>query len=550
MPYKGPNDARLPSNVKKFGAKDRRQWVSIFNGTYKSCRKGGGKHITCESKAFRIANGVLKKKTKEKSMRKKKKLLDKLLSVIREEIPNVERASGLRSLYDQLWSLLSENKETRNAWPIDIYYDAGKLYAIVAKKGLLYRTELTIDNGEMAIGDLKRVEIKHVPVKTRTRVFRDKATGRARWVSISNTAVLNREAQIDTRDLFDSFVEHAQETGEYPYRTFFHQGEKFRTGQCDFMAREKNVFITSGIYDEDNFLADAEIKALERDGDYWGESIGFYPSEDPEMVEIAADVRVPCYRDGVIEEISTLPESRASAHFTLTRVATMEVKRMRDDVEKALRKLIGSDEDTDEFIESVDMTNRSIEEDDLVTRETDEETETTESGEGEGETGESEEGESEESEGEESEGEEEEGDLIEGTSETFEVNLDEEAVRAISSAIAESGALANALKPLLTRIDTLEASVGEVVDAHNAIAKQAEKQLNDVARRLEKIESEDEQRIHELVSDMPRRSLIQVGYRPTNVKRDSDEDDEEESGEQAQDSDAIAKEFLESLPPL
>src|SRR3990172_6867137 len=58
MPYSGPADTSLPSNVKKLDTKQRRQWVSVFNSAYARCQKKGGSN--CESFAFRNANGVLK----------------------------------------------------------------------------------------------------------------------------------------------------------------------------------------------------------------------------------------------------------------------------------------------------------------------------------------------------------------------------------------------------------------------------------------------------------------------------------------------------------
>ena len=60
MPYSGASDPNLPSNVKKMPSKRRRQWVSIFNRTMASCTGDD-----CEAKAFRIANGVLKRQSKD-----------------------------------------------------------------------------------------------------------------------------------------------------------------------------------------------------------------------------------------------------------------------------------------------------------------------------------------------------------------------------------------------------------------------------------------------------------------------------------------------------
>src|SRR3990167_979269 len=60
MPYSGASDPNLPANVKKMPAKKRRQCVHIFNSTMASCEGDD-----CEGKAFRVANGVLKKKDME-----------------------------------------------------------------------------------------------------------------------------------------------------------------------------------------------------------------------------------------------------------------------------------------------------------------------------------------------------------------------------------------------------------------------------------------------------------------------------------------------------
>lgn len=60
-PYSGPDDPKLPSNVKKLPAKKRRQWVAVWNSVYRKCRSKGGAKKTCEARAFRQANGVVRR---------------------------------------------------------------------------------------------------------------------------------------------------------------------------------------------------------------------------------------------------------------------------------------------------------------------------------------------------------------------------------------------------------------------------------------------------------------------------------------------------------
>jgi len=61
MPYSGPDDDKLPDNVKKMGKKKREQWVAVWNSAYKRCRDDGGDD--CEAAAFVQANGVVARET-------------------------------------------------------------------------------------------------------------------------------------------------------------------------------------------------------------------------------------------------------------------------------------------------------------------------------------------------------------------------------------------------------------------------------------------------------------------------------------------------------
>jgi hypothetical protein len=50
----------LPPNVQKLPEKQQRQWVDIWNSTYKRCKDKGGSDKDCESSAFAQANGTVK----------------------------------------------------------------------------------------------------------------------------------------------------------------------------------------------------------------------------------------------------------------------------------------------------------------------------------------------------------------------------------------------------------------------------------------------------------------------------------------------------------
>ena len=59
MPYASVDD--LPKYVRKLDAKQQRRWRDIWNSAYASCTKKGGSAKSCETSAFKQANGVVLK---------------------------------------------------------------------------------------------------------------------------------------------------------------------------------------------------------------------------------------------------------------------------------------------------------------------------------------------------------------------------------------------------------------------------------------------------------------------------------------------------------
>ncbi|KKK61600.1 hypothetical protein LCGC14_3012730, partial [marine sediment metagenome] len=60
MPYSGPNDSKLPKNVRALSIARRKQWVNVFNSSFEACKKAG--RSECDGEAMRKANGVVKEK--------------------------------------------------------------------------------------------------------------------------------------------------------------------------------------------------------------------------------------------------------------------------------------------------------------------------------------------------------------------------------------------------------------------------------------------------------------------------------------------------------
>ena len=211
-------------------------------------------------------------------------------------------------------------------------------------------------------------EVEPEEMRSQTTIRRQ-VDGRYRWFGVSCSAVLNRSGAFDTRSLFDLFAESFKSEKREVIRQFYHQGSQFRTGVVDFVARDGNLLITSGIYD-DSPLAMAEVQARMKDPEYWGDLIGFVATE-PEMVKFQDGIEIPAYTRGILREVSTLPEVDAASHYTVQSVTNEEVTRMlQGKALEAFVQLWGGDEEKARkwLEENPDKMNRAIETLGLQTR--------------------------------------------------------------------------------------------------------------------------------------------------------------------------------------
>ena len=282
-----------------------------------------------------------------------------------ESVMEKARALSMDDIYGKVWE--ASQRKYPAAYMHNVYAESdGSLFALLTQNDRLYRSPLTITDNEIVLEDWVEVVQEFVEVRrTKTQIIRQ-ANGQARWFSISATSVLNRVGEIDSQALFDSFVAYATSTGNYPYRTFYHKGEQFKTGQADFLARDGNCYITSGLYDNSE-IARMEQQAIERDPAYWGESIGYIPTSSPQLIEVGG-IKIPVYRSGINVEISTLPEKEAANLFTVIR---QEVNRMMTANERQvfLKLFNGNEDEMNKWLsENVDATNRAIQEGGLITR--------------------------------------------------------------------------------------------------------------------------------------------------------------------------------------
>lgn len=315
------------------------------------------------------------------------KMLDGLNNLIKVIIPKKKRAL---SIDDVLWNLYFEIVDERPmAYVNGFYIEDSKMFAIISDSGKLYKADVKFKDQEAHIsGEWVEVILEFNPTESRengqflelarsiydnknkaSTTIRRTEDGKWRWISISCSAVLNRSGSIDSRKLMDSFIEHIEEGEAYPHREFYHMGEQYRTGQTDYVARDGYLLITSGVYD-DSELAELEIKARQADPEYWGDSIEFQPTAEPEIVEVIDGVEIEIYNDGILRSISTLPENEAAALFTSETILTEVRMTLNPKAREAFILLFDGDEEAAEkwLEENTDPTNRQISDEDLVAR--------------------------------------------------------------------------------------------------------------------------------------------------------------------------------------
>lgn len=394
MPYSTDKPDDLPANVQKMNDDDKAKWVKAYNAAFSKCDGDD-----CDAEALKAANAAVKKEKSKPNQNIVVQLFESALRAVGYPVADDEPEAPLAAvravaLNDVFKQVLDQGYEKYpGAWLNDLYEDNGAMFAVFAQDGKLYRSPVTIDNGTATLGEWVQVlvEFADVPgggepeakppygdgmylsksgrVRTRTNIIRQ-ADGKVRWLSVSCTAVLNRVGEIDSTELFKSFEKNfnARQAGDAPVlRNFFHAGEPFRVGVCDYVAADGYCFITSGLFD-DSDIARAEISAREKNPDYWGESIEYTPTSDPVMLRVGDGIAIPTYNAGIFTGVATLPEDKAAALFTTT---YQEVIRMlNQDQMTALVSLFGGDEKAaKEWLESnPDALNRMIPKAGLIAR--------------------------------------------------------------------------------------------------------------------------------------------------------------------------------------
>lgn len=289
-----------------------------------------------------------------------------------------KRAISMPNVYALVYAQLDSLMQADGVWRalIDVYLEGNAMYAVIGVDGLLYKSSLAVTNGVAVLGAPEQVEVDYKPVaQQRSLTVLRQADGKYRWFAFpAATAVLNRSGELDSRELYNSFVQRI-ESGEapYPYLSFYHVGERIVLGQADFAAVEDYEYLLSGLFGEDA-LAQAARKAVEDNPGYYGLSIGFYYMQEAvDKLVLTDGISIPVYNDGINHEVSLLAETDAACLYTGIFVQKEGVNRMNKKTLDELTKLAGDDPEAIEMVdalaEKVDTINEDIAAKNLIRRE-------------------------------------------------------------------------------------------------------------------------------------------------------------------------------------
>lgn len=408
----------------------------------------------------------------------------------------IDRAMAEWHIRDQLWSLIPWED-----WLLDLYTDTGgtRFALVLDNEARLIQVPFEVVNDQVVLGERVPVMQVFMPVQqaapsVRLRVA--EVNGKRRWYAIAATSVLNRVGEIDSRTLFDDFVQHFN-AGEFdePYLTFYHEDEKLRLGSIDTVARFEYSLFLSGEFDE-GVLAQAAADAIERDADTdnpWGMSIGFMPLEAPDILDIGSGISFPVYTRGYLVESSMLRERHAANWFTQMR--NMEVHRVANEIARdelaGILKGKADDATIDALLARVNGVNRHIEEAGLITRDAAQ---------------------------------------IEAATETVaqdvEVEMDETTINSLAGALVGNPSFQTLVQEAVA--DAAATAVGEAIVPVNQALDTIRKRLSDVDADVEALLGEAQEREADAPSTAKRRYNLTM--RPRERHAETDDSDESDLG--------------------
>lgn len=508
MPY-SVGDSNLPANVKKMPAKKKKAWVSTWNSVYDKCVSGGGDKKTCETKAFKVANGNAEKQSNMATPENRtilRGIFDGFLNSLgysdesdRFDLIDIQalspkqRALAIDRIYQQLYKQLREYDDW--SYPMSLYIEGSNIFCTVAQSGMIFKVPLTIGNDTITMGDWTRVEETFTPVVEQSFRIRKMPDGKYRWTAIAGTTVLNRVGEIDSSELFDSFIEHAERTGEYPRLDFYHLGienpDMWEFGTADYLTREGCCYIASGTFDEDHPLAKATIQSCNKGELDWGNSVEFYASVKEELIAVNPEVKVPVYKRGRNSRISLVLEEDAAGLFTQYGISQEVNRAMDQKTTEKLTALYGGDSEGLQaflslFEDQVDGVNRTIKDKNLVHRAQGDKTTDAPAGDAAAATTDAA--------------------AEEDTGDDTEIVIDDETVGVIVAQVVQS----KDIQAIVKGVAALQKMVGDMIVERD----KDKKEISRLNGEVDNLNKDDNQKLQEKVQDLPRNRRTYITHRP------------------------------------
>lgn len=417
-----------------------------------------------------------------------------------------EESISFSSLWEQVWMASWDLEDWY--FLIDLYIEesTGEIFGIFSCEGKLYRASIAIDSSNTAIiGELTQVKEVFEPVEN-SFLITNMADGGVRWFLIACSSVLNRSASIDSSLLFDNLIKRCNDTGQFPYLTYYHLDEPLKMGTTDWLARDGNLLLMSGLFDEDNEIAECMKRAYADDPEYWGASISFWASEG-RMEQIAENIFVPMYTDGTFKEVSILAEEHANCLFT-SMYSDRKVIQMNDEIKQQLKKLFGGNEDLlNKVVDQVDASNQLILDENLVRRSTpkiapaepiQEPSSPVDSS---------------------------EPTPVEDAkvSASKEIEVDDDLVKTIVEQMVKHPAVLEAFKPISDLIQSMEKLQESMEEKTTALESSSSELKQNFESRLNELEKSEEKKKEEWQNDLPKNQTLKINYRPKEQEETHDD---------------------------
>ncbi len=467
--------------------------------------------------------------------------------------PTETRDTSMPNIYaqisDKFWDEEFEN-ENGYHYLHDIFVDSngGQMYAITSSAGSLYQWPVTVSNDLVELGEPVDVAVQFVP---RSKpIYRKLEDGRILMVGVICTSILNRSGHIDSRAMFDTFVERFKGDGS-EYVNFAHvAGAETSMGKIVRVWREGYALLAAMEFANDPISQAAAEAMIADEKGVWGFSIEFWPDAGPVPTEIHDGIKVPVYNAGALAGVSILKEKKAAAWFTqhiVSRSADMRKEDYADLVE-----LVGPDL-ADDMLERVESLNKDVDTRGLIARSAEDAVGSAEEAIAEIADEEEVVAESvEEVEAEVVADEDPEAVAESAASPVFEI--DDELVDVIAGRVAEGAELqarsSELFRSLIDKVQSLTAQVAELVERVAVVESEKEEisgVVKESAKAIEELSMTDNKKFKAWMQDLPKQPTPRAVYRPSQGKvvRDGASDDGDE--QETVDLSAVAAKNISSI---